>query len=523
MKIMIVDDNKQLREGIKNSVDWESLGIHEVETAENGKDGMNIFRTFLPDIILVDIIMPEMNGLEFLKNVRQMKPEVKVLIISGYSEFEYAVEALKHGASGYELKPLKMQQLMLSVSKMVKEIQQDSERKEQQTLHRQVYQEKILMDILNGYNKDEKQIEDLLGNRFGISLRNHILILCLRVDNKMEKPKEETLILLEQMIRSAFKDQSEAGVLLREKDRYYIYQKCSASTLEQITKQSGLEAVMRDLNELIVNTGITFSGGVSSPHRIYQISKCYEEATHSADIIYMAGSKKFRIFDIKTQKEIPDEIYQKQREFLDAWGTVNDDCEVQISNRIQLFFQLFKKHDYFEETFCIRSTTLVMERIRQYFAADGCILEEQENQDFFRQIEKKESLDDCEKLCRDYLFKLNQYHQKVNASNLSPAVKTVREFVNKHFAEEITVGMVADYIGKSPNYLSHIFKAECGISFSEFLNITRIQKAKELILNSNMMIYEVAEAVGYSNYIHFTQVFKKYEGYSPVQLRKMKR
>lgn len=523
MKIMIVDDNKQLRESIKNSVDWESLGIHEIETAENGKEGLEIFRTFLPDIVLVDIMMPEMSGLDFLKLSRQIKPEAKVLIISGFSEFEYAVEALKYGASGYELKPLKMQQLMLNVSKLIKEIQQDSEKKEQQSQHMQAYREKLLTGILHGHNKDESVIEKLLSNQFGISLRNYILLLCVRVDKERETIKEEKLVLLEQMIKSAFKDQNEIGVLLREKDRYYIYQKCSASTLEQIAKQAGLAAVLRNLNELIADTGLTLSGGVSTPHRIYQISQCYEEASRTADTVYMAGPKKFKIFDAKTSKEIPSVMYQKQRELLDAWEDGKEGYESLIISKIEAIFQLFGKFDYFEETFCLRSTTLVMERIRQYFAADGCVLEEKDNQEFFRQIEKMESLDECEQLCKDYFFKLNQHHQNVNSSNFSSVVKMAREFVNKHYAEEITVGMVGEHIGKSPNYLSHIFKAECGISFSEFLNVTRIQKAKELILNSNLMIYEVAEAVGYNNYIHFTQVFKKYEGYSPVQLRKMKR
>ena len=519
MKIMIIDDNKQLREGIRNSVDWQSLGIHDVKTAQNGEEGLEIFRTSLPDIVLLDIMMPEMNGLEFLKLARQIKPEVKVLIISGHSEFTYAVEAMKYGASGYELKPLKMQQLMVSVSKLVNEIRLDSASKKEQGLHRLVYQDKLLADILHGYNREKETIEQLLGSRFDLKPQNHVILLCAAADRRKESIPEDLLILVEQLIRSSFKDRDEAGVLLREKDRYYIFQKCSASMLEQMVKRTGLATILRELNELIVDTGITLSGGISNPHCIYDIHDCHEEAAYAVKTGCMAGAKKCRPYEARMHKEIPAEIFQKQKAYLDTWE-VSDHGEEQIVIKIQEIFRLFREYDYYEEMLCLRITTLVMERIRQYFASSGCSLDEKESREFSRQIEKMESIDACEQLCREYLFKLNHLRQASRAEEFSPAVRKVREYVGKHYAEGITVAIAAEHIGKSPNYLSHIFKSECGITFSEFLNATRIQKAKELIRNSDMMIYEVAEAVGYSNYIHFTQVFKKYEGCSPTQLRK---
>lgn len=521
MKMMIIDDNRQVREGIRDSVHWNSMGIEKIVTAENGREGIEIFNDFLPDIVLVDVMMPEINGIDFLKLARKKKPDVKILMISGYSEFKYAVEAMKYGASGYELKPLKMQQLLLNVSKLADEIRLNQNKIQRQELHKQVYHEKLLSDILHGRCGDKKNQEQVLLSGYGINPHHHILLICARVDKRVRGMSEDILRLVEQMIKSALMGQNGTGMLIRENDRYFIYCKCTASILEQMEKQAGFAAVLKELNELIERTGITLSAGISKPHRIYQISDGFEEAVCAEDMNVMAGASTCRIFEKKPDSGLEEEIYKKQRPFLDTWENEKD--RFVIEEKIWAFFQIPRKYQYYEENACLRSTAIVMERIRLYYAAMGCLEEEYVNQAFFERISKMDSLESCEQLCMNYMDRLEQYRQENQASNCSPMVQKVKEFVDRHYMEEITVGMMAEQIGKTPNYLSHIFKAECGISFSEYLNALRIRKAKEMLQNSDKMIYEVAEAVGYSSYVHFTQVFKKQEGCSPLQYRKMRK
>lgn len=108
------------------------------------------------------------------------------------------------------------------------------------------------------------------------------------------------------------------------------------------------------------------------------------------------------------------------------------------------------------------------------------------------------------------------------SKGLSPLKVRADEFIRKYFARELTVETIAEHVGKTPNYFSHLFKREFGITFKDYINRLRIAKAKELILNSNDLIYEISERVGFSDYTYFTQVFKKIEGYSPTALRKQR-
>lgn len=118
MKLLILDDDIQIREGIKNGVDWENLGFDEVQSAGDGIAGLVAAREMAPDIVLSDVRMPGMDGLEFLRAVKELFPRVKVILVSGYDDFEYLQKAIRYGADAYELKPVKIQNLLRLVEEL---------------------------------------------------------------------------------------------------------------------------------------------------------------------------------------------------------------------------------------------------------------------------------------------------------------------------------------------------------------------------------------------------------------------
>jgi two-component system response regulator YesN len=118
VKLLILDDETQIREGIKNGVDWESLGFDEVQSAGDGMAGLVIAREMAPDIVLSDVRMPGMDGLEFLHAVKELFPRIKVILVSGYDDFEYLQKAIRYGADAYELKPVKIQNLLRLVEEL---------------------------------------------------------------------------------------------------------------------------------------------------------------------------------------------------------------------------------------------------------------------------------------------------------------------------------------------------------------------------------------------------------------------
>ena len=130
-KLLIIDDDIMIREGIKNAIVWEKHGIDRVETADNGEEGWDIFKELLPDIVLTDIRMPGKDGLELLSDIKQFREETKVIILSGYDDFSYAQTAIKSGAFDYLLKTSDARQLLESINKANQEIERTKRENEQ--------------------------------------------------------------------------------------------------------------------------------------------------------------------------------------------------------------------------------------------------------------------------------------------------------------------------------------------------------------------------------------------------------
>jgi two-component system response regulator YesN len=126
MKLLVLDDDIQIREGICKGIDWKSLGFDEVESAGDGFAGILAAREMAPDIVLSDVRMPGMDGLEFLRQVKELFPRIKVFLLSGYDDFEYLQKAIRYGADGYELKPVKLQNLLRLVEEAKEKIAAES-------------------------------------------------------------------------------------------------------------------------------------------------------------------------------------------------------------------------------------------------------------------------------------------------------------------------------------------------------------------------------------------------------------
>ena len=143
MNLMIVDDDIQIREGIQYGIDWDTIGISRVKSYGDGVEALEDYDSFGPQIILADIRMPAMDGLEFLRQVKMRSREVKVILISAYSDFEYCQKAVELGASGYELKPLKVRNLIQKIQEMAKQVRTEAQGKEAYERYVASYREKV--------------------------------------------------------------------------------------------------------------------------------------------------------------------------------------------------------------------------------------------------------------------------------------------------------------------------------------------------------------------------------------------
>lgn len=413
LSMLIVDDEHLVRLGLKSTVEWSNYGIEIIGEAADGEVGIEMAKKYNPDIILTDIRMPFMDGLEFMTKVRENGIESRIIVLSGYDEFTYVQTAIDNGASAYLLKPIDNQQLIETVQKVARKIKEE-------TSTRQYYEK--LKSELTGMKKQfiRELVSGSISDRDQIQEKIRFLDIPLDVDNNFV-----IVIRINQFNSFISGSPDEAVKVFRETVLQYI-----ADLLILHSKFIGI-VVDTSLEEWIV--------------------------------ILHVNDKEDNINNILKShcKKLTDEIEKKFKQ------TVS----IGISN-------LCEKIENIHKTY----------------------------------------LEVCSLLDNKFLPNSNYIVSTDNGIvSYRKEIKEAIIYMKDNYSRDVTVELVANELFISPSYLMHLFKAEVGKTFNDCLIDIRIEKAKELLRNSNYKIYEVCEFVGYSDSKYFSQIFKKVVGMSPSE------
>ena len=200
IKLLIADDDEQIRTGIQEGIDWESLGISTVSTAASGTSALEIFSEVLPDIVIADIRMPGMDGLALLQKIKELKKEARVIILSAYAEFDYAKKALQYGASDYEVKPIRLRKLIDLVQKSKDEILRERISEAQFSRYMNSYRSTFVESLLKGRTSDPSVILTDLKKCFNFDGTGLLLIAVAQIDNFWRFESEAAIDSTEQVI-----------------------------------------------------------------------------------------------------------------------------------------------------------------------------------------------------------------------------------------------------------------------------------------------------------------------------------
>lgn len=508
MKVLIADDEMHIRNGLKKGIPWKALGIDEVLTAEDGEAALEICREKRPEIIVTDIRMPGLDGLSLTQSAGEHWGLKKAVILSGYSEFEYAKRAIGLGVADYLLKPVKTDELTALIEKIVKEIHEEKYKEEA------ARQEKIL-DILEGRLPAE-EIKTLLCERKGIKYRkenfsNNIVLGVLKGDVVYGKKACGTDDLREYI-------EEERGItfLVREKlSSVFLLQLCSRQ--DRGDYLSRMSSCLRRINKRHTDSA-GFSLGVSSAGMVRDVARLYKQACLALEHRLYLGAGSCMFYE-----QIPGEsekIYPVLS--LDKSAIEESVLMLQVE---ELNRHIHKHFVYLREKRCTDKQTVqelclavkntVFDVMKEKGVDIAGILDR--NQELFQSQMDFSTLVSYEKWLCDYCYLLLAGLRDLTGKHYSTIISRAVDYINQHYSEEITLKGLAEEVNKSPSYFSCIFKKEMGLNFNEYLNQVRIRKAKELLRMPDMVIYEVAEKTGFHDYKYFTKVFKKLCGCSPSE------
>ncbi|AIQ70322.1 response regulator transcription factor [Paenibacillus graminis] len=519
MKLLIADDDNQIRTGMKEAIDWSAIDINQVVTASNGIEALQLFNEVMPEIVVTDVRMPGMDGLELLKEIKKVRPQTRVIILSGFNDFEYLKRAIQLGAVDYEMKPIRARSLIALIRKIKEDIIREQMTEHEFQKYLQSYKSSFRSELIAGNVTDRLVILEGLQQYYGFDGTGNLIYLSVQMDS--DQNRSETSGYATDIFFQLFNESELAGkgiclkssynklvILLKTETPSYLYYQQSICELMNL---------LRDWNDILRVQGYsTFSAGISGPGQVSEFMKFFSEANQAMSMRFYEGNSTVYVFneDI-TLQDLSIVGLLENNEF--KAKLLKGDLEALPELLKTEFNRLKLERRYSKKSIATYTKTLLQYCMVTVRNLPADVIEYIQNN--IALIEEGSELwifNDFEKVAVSVFEKVS----KRLSRELSPVMVRADEYIRKNFTHELSVEKLSAYVGKTPNYFSHRFKLEFGVSFKEYINRLRIDKAKELIVHTNDLIYEISEQVGFSDYIYFTQVFKKIEGHSPGILRK---
>jgi two-component system response regulator YesN len=532
LKMIIADDEYNAREGLKEIVPWEAMGIEIVAIAADGQEAFELCRDLRPDILLTDIRMPMMDGLEAAMKLKELHEQLRVIIISGAQDFNYVKTALHLHADGYILKPIKIHELQDTVNQVVSAITIERKREEHTSRLKQQLQdniptlrEKFLIDLVQGLYKSEREVNDKLALfKLPLEMNSTCTAAIFQIDEyekAMERYNEEYKQLLSFSITNILEEilsRSQVGVTfaMNENEFIVIFNHAAMNNNQYLhICQEIIDCINNFLN-------ISISAGIGNPvQKILELYFSYNEANAAIEYRFFKGKNAIlQISDFKTQGtglEFP-LVYEEQKQLFNFMKLGKQE---EVSDKVKYIFDtVCSGRNYsigYVQSICFDLINMASKTL--YELGENIEKIVSDFYEMFSEVYNKRDAAELQEMVLVLFNKLTSYFaQKHNQKN-SHLINKIKDIISKKYMENLAVTRLAEEVYLSPNYISLIFKQETGENITEYITKVRMEVAKELLKDNDLKILEIAEMVGFENTTYFSTVFKKFTGMHPQKYR----
>ncbi|KRF03623.1 hypothetical protein ASG89_02340 [Paenibacillus sp. Soil766] len=526
-KIVLVDDEILIRETIRDCIEWEKEGFIFSGDASDGEVALPIIERVQPDILITDILMPFMNGLELSSIMRKQFPDMKIIIISGHAEFEYARTAMQIGVQEYCLKPISPTELVKVIRKVSDEIDKEREIKAQLLLLKEkenaestVTQDKLLNDLCSGFMTTSEVMHHSASIQLTIISSYYVVtVLDLR---DTESYKHEDMMALQEherlLLQKCLHLKENYTQLMFQRSRsesVWIIKGDTLACLKQELQQ--FHDLQKAISEEALSTPISIGIG-SVQDRLQNVHLSFLDAMEDAHWRRLSRQNRNVLSELKSETLDP-------TLFLDR-GAFMDFLKIGSHSKLEAFVSAYAA--------AIVDIDWQTSSIGFYMLNDVTIEAFRSNKDMYRHLPEPDkslqhfqqmigAIRNWEEACT-YLVKLIEQFWTWRArifDKYGDMIVKVKEFMQANFDKDnFSLQDAAEYVNLSTNYLSRVFSQETGQTFIEFLTQIRIRKAMELLKSTSAKSYEIAFLVGYNDPHYFSNLFKRLTGMTPKEFRK---
>lgn len=521
-KVLIVDDEILVRISLKTLVPWQEHGFEVVGEAENGKQALAMLEACPCDIILTDIRMPEMDGIELMQQVRTAWPRTRVMVLSNHNDFEYVQRALQMGAMDYILKLAWVpEELLAKCSDICQELEAERvQHAEKQQLVSKVEQleveskEKLLRNLLLK-QLTSMEMDSLLGEFQHQYKEQSFYVICASVDNyqviaEESRFKSEHLFGFTIMnILSEIMKKYGIGELIEIRNGRF-------AILTHVLSENMLLEI-RSAAAIFAQVSLSF-GIVRDPVQLYELRSAYIRAELALQERFYDGLA--HIFYEKEERE--SEV--RRDSFQEAYWSelIESNRSEQLYNAIMQWYddqrQIHASPDMVREKWL--QLLFLFERMLSQIGKDLYSVPSYDDQYPFDVIRNAETLQDIVEWFRSWAALALEYIRQSSKQRYRSEIAEVIDIIHQEYHTQLKVSDIAKRVGFTESYLSVLFKKETGEKIVEYLTKVRMKKARELLKDPSFKIYEISELIGYGDPNHFSKYFKKIEGVFPLEYRK---
>jgi two-component system response regulator YesN len=530
LSLVIVDDERGIIELIKNLIDFDRIAVKIVGEADNGVDAYNLILAKRPDVVITDIRMPGMTGIEMIAKTNKAGLSVTFVVISGYRDFDYAQTALRFGVVDYLLKPIKQNDLNNLLVRLNDQKENTAAREvkvqsmqEQLATSIELLRQNSLRDLLSG--NPERVHNGLLAiksqtffhfepGKFCVAL---VKIDCTS-EVEVQYPADSIEVIMGKFIRKLKPDCFEAESVCDTTMGCLVFNYALGKHLTLEQKQQYLHDLLRGDAYKYVFFDITVALG-SEESEIAGIAHSFNKAVdalHHRIDLGCGGILNYRTL---------------AREYPDAVANLDDSARKKLRKSIE---NLSKTE----------GANVIRSLVTNYLSKNGgrayglyryC-------EDLLRNIDEivfdlfevrpfgpdryKENIENCttaaglEQICQDYAAGIMEFCITEKQNQVYRPIRLIKQYIQEHFAQPISLEDVAQVVHFNPVYVSTVFKKETGLSFTGYLTEIRLEEAKKLLKTTSLNIAEIARQVGYNDVRYFSKLFIKSVGIKPVEYRK---
>ncbi|WP_161601465.1 response regulator [Paenibacillus luteus] len=524
MKLLIVDDEEHLVDSMIASIPWQEAGITACFAAYSGKQALEIIQTETVDIVITDVRMPGITGIDLIKAIKSQWPHISCMLLTGHAEFEYAQEGLKHKASHYLLKPVKDSELLAAVNETANARREEQEQARafvhsQALVHRNLpaLRANLLNNLIRGQTIPKGKLAEQLGlYNIPILYDDQVSLILVRIHDVYLRYQPSDMPILGFAVANIVEELlSESGNIWSSEDLYgnlvFVIRRDTGDITDQGIELlvDEMRRVVSELLHLAITVVLspieTLAGGLEE---LYQrcIATMRLQVGHEHDLVVRLGGEHRRWVSHVVGSLYSPPLFQhlmeagnwsgakeKLEEIVEEWKSKYNGSNEHLS---EIYYSLKSAYSYFVHK-------------------NGKLLADYR---LHRTTEMK-TIEELAYWAADIMERLQNELNSEMSANRHTLVAQIHQFLQERLSEDVSLQAIADYVYMHPTHVSKVFKRETGETISDYLLRLRMNNAVVLLKDSRYKIYEIASHLGYKNPTYFIKVFKERFGVTPQEFR----